>query len=218
MKNLFGVMQGRLLPKYKGKYQAHPKNYWSEEFFIASSLGLDCIEFILDFEDYEENPLMNEEGINEINEVISKSGVKVVSICADYFMESPIHDLNLNIRNKNIDVMKKLMENVSLIGVTDIVLPCVDNSSIMDNYALKRFEETVSLLTPYFEDCKINLSLETDLPPNKVLKLLEDLNSPFVKVNYDIGNSAALGYSISDEIKRLAKPKKLESLESLECC
>ena len=57
-------MQGRLLPKYKGNYQAHPVNYWQEEFPIASSLGLKCIEFILDFEDYEKNPLMTSKGIN----------------------------------------------------------------------------------------------------------------------------------------------------------
>ena len=45
--NYFGVMQGRLLPKYKGRYQAHPVNYWQDEFRIANEIGLDCIEFIL---------------------------------------------------------------------------------------------------------------------------------------------------------------------------
>ena len=42
-------MQGRLLPKYKGRYQAHPFGYWQDEFPIASELGLDCIEFIFDY-------------------------------------------------------------------------------------------------------------------------------------------------------------------------
>ena len=58
MKNKIGVMQGRLLPKYKGLYQAHPKGYWKDEFAIAKDFGLDCIEFILDFNDVEENPLL----------------------------------------------------------------------------------------------------------------------------------------------------------------
>ena len=31
--NQVGVMQGRLLPKYKGRYQAHPKDTWQDEFF-----------------------------------------------------------------------------------------------------------------------------------------------------------------------------------------
>ena len=46
MQNKIGVMQGRLLPKYHGRYQAHPVGYWQDEFKIASQLELDCIEFI----------------------------------------------------------------------------------------------------------------------------------------------------------------------------
>ena len=40
MNNLIGVMQGRLLPKYKGRYQAHPVGYWQDEFPKAAELGL----------------------------------------------------------------------------------------------------------------------------------------------------------------------------------
>ena len=40
-----GVMQGRLLPKYKGRYQAHPLGYWQDEFLIAASFQFDYIEF-----------------------------------------------------------------------------------------------------------------------------------------------------------------------------
>ena len=36
MKNKIGVMQGRLLPKHQGRYQAHPLGYWQKEFEIAS--------------------------------------------------------------------------------------------------------------------------------------------------------------------------------------
>ena len=56
-RNKLGIMQGRLLPKYQGRYQAHPIGYWQDEFEMVAGLGLDCIEFILDFNDAEENPL-----------------------------------------------------------------------------------------------------------------------------------------------------------------
>jgi len=59
-------MQGRLLPKYQGRYQAHPLGYWQEEFPKAAELGLDCIEFILDFNDAELNPLLRDDGPDEI--------------------------------------------------------------------------------------------------------------------------------------------------------
>ena len=46
MKNLIGVMQGRLLPKYKGRYQAFPKDTWQEEFKIASDFVGESIPII----------------------------------------------------------------------------------------------------------------------------------------------------------------------------
>ena len=58
MSNPIGVMQGRLMPKYLGRYQAHPIGYWQEEFQKAAELELDCIEFILDYNDADQNPLM----------------------------------------------------------------------------------------------------------------------------------------------------------------
>ena len=67
-----GIMQGRLLPKYKGQFQAHPKNYWQDEFHLASKLGFAYIEFILDLEDHRENPLLNYNGLDLIKKKLLK--------------------------------------------------------------------------------------------------------------------------------------------------
>ena len=104
-----GVMQGRLLPKYKGRYQAHPIGYWKDEFIIAKEIGLDSIEFILDYNDYMKNPLMSRNGIKEILKIIEQSGVKVRSICADFFMEAPLHSDDAEVRDKSIEVLNKLI-------------------------------------------------------------------------------------------------------------
>ena len=32
----FGLMQGRLLPRYKNRYQAFPVGYWEAEFYMAN--------------------------------------------------------------------------------------------------------------------------------------------------------------------------------------
>ena len=66
MQNKLGVMQGRLLPKYQGRYQAFPIEDWQDEFKIAKIFDLDLIEFILDFNDFEDNPLLNNDGIDLI--------------------------------------------------------------------------------------------------------------------------------------------------------
>ena len=68
-----GIMQGRLLPKFKGRYQAHPLGYWHNEFLIAKDIGINYIEFILDYNDFQENPLTFDAGVNEILEIIGQA-------------------------------------------------------------------------------------------------------------------------------------------------
>ncbi len=73
--NLLGVMEGRLLPKYQGRFQAHPVGYWQGEFSIAADLDLDCIELILAFNDYEINPLLRPDGPEELLRLSEQTGV-----------------------------------------------------------------------------------------------------------------------------------------------
>ena len=140
MKNIqLGIMQGRLLPKYQGRYQAHPVGYWQDEFPIAAKLGLDLIEFIFDYNDFEKNPLMSIEGIEEIRTLSKKTGVAVKSICADYFMEAPLHSLSEEVVKKSREVLTTLLNNACSLGVSDIVIPCVDQSSLESEGSIELF-------------------------------------------------------------------------------
>ena len=165
MKNPIGVMQGRLLPKYKGRYQAHPVGYWQDEFPKAAELGLDCIEFILDYNDAEQNPLMTQEGCKEIQAVCERTGVKVSSVCADYFMEAPLHSEDNQKAERSFEVLQKLLEAATKLEVRDIVIPCVDKSSITDMDKRELFGKRIREILPDFENTGVNLALETDLDP-----------------------------------------------------
>lgn len=198
-------MQGRLLPKYNGRYQAHPVGYWKEEFQLAQTIGIDLIEFILDFNESAVNPLMSNKGISEISNMVQKTGVGVRSICADYFMEAPLHSTNEKIVKQSMEVLRNLLTNSSALGVTDIVIPCVDQSSLLTAEDKERF---VNNLTPLLADASrhnVNLSLETDLAPQQFLNLLNKFDSDKIKVNYDTGNSASLGYNPLEEFATYGK-------------
>ena len=200
MKNPIGVMQGRLLPKYKGRYQAHPVGYWQDEFPIAQKLGLDCIEFILDYNDAEQNPLMTWEGCKEIQAVCERTGVKVMSVCADYFMEAPLHSENNQKSERSIEVLQQLLKTAAELGIRDIVIPCVDQSSIKNEQVRAIFIVAITTVIPNAERSGVNLSLETDLDAKEFSELLSSLDSQRVTVNYDIGNSASSGYNPIDEL------------------
>ena len=194
-----GVMQGRLLPKYKGRYQAHPIGYWEDEFEIAASLGLDLIEFILDYNNYEENPLMSRSGSKEIDEISIQSGVHVKTVCADYFMEAPLHSTDLHVATLSAAVLRELISNSQIIGITDIIIPLVDQSSLVGSESRDRFINALSPFLVDLEEQNINLNLETDLGPSEFKHLLAQIDSKRVTVNYDTGNSAGMGYDPEQE-------------------
>ena len=185
-------MQGRLLPKYMGRYQAHPKGNWRDEFDVARALDVDLIEFILDYEDAAENPLLADP--DAIAAAVDETGVAVKSICADYFMEAPMQR-----DAAGHEVLATLIVNAARLGVRDIVIPCVDQSSLSDASETAAF---VDALAGHARDAaarRINLALETDLAPGPFAALLERFDGPAVTVNYDSGNSASLGFNPTEE-------------------
>lgn len=197
-----GIIQGRLLPRYKNRYQAHPVNYWQAEFNIAKELGLNQIEFILDYNDVEKNPLMSKSGVKEIKEMIKLTGVDVKSICADYFMEAPFHSEH---QKQSEKILKKLIKNAKTLNIIDIVIPCVDQSTLKDEKDMKMFVKSISKILPLAEKYGIYINFETDLNPKRFKDLIKKFNHDNIKVNYDIGNSASLGYDPKEEFKAYGK-------------
>ena len=190
-------MQGRLSPRVDGKIQAFPKNNWKNEFKLAKEIGFSSIEWILE-NPLVENPLLSKDGLIQINDVIEESNVKIDFICADIFMEEPILD-NTNSKTQAKELLEKIFNQSTKIGAKYIEIPFVDNSSIRNRnheYLISFFNSMEKSLIE--QDLFINL--ETDLNPNDFKKLLDKLN-PRIGANYDIGNSASLGYNFTEELK-----------------
>jgi L-ribulose-5-phosphate 3-epimerase len=205
MKHKVGVMQGRLVSKYKNLYQSHPVGYWDKEFDVAARLGLDLIEFIVDLDGIEENPLMSVNGLTRVAEVITRTGVQVASICADCFMAAPLHSVDPMISRSSLAYLRRLIDHAPKLGISDIVIPCVDQSSLRSVEDATRFVAALESVLDEAERNGINLSLETDLDPQSFARLLERFDSHRVTVNYDTGNSASLGYDPREELAAYGK-------------
>ncbi|MFA5139661.1 MAG: sugar phosphate isomerase/epimerase family protein [Elusimicrobiota bacterium] len=193
-------MQGRLVPKYRGRYQAHPVGCWQEEFQLAASQGLDLVEFILDYEGAETNPLLTERGRDEILSLSARTGVHVRTVCADYFMAAPLHGVSAEGIAKSRKGLEDLVGAAARLGATDIVIPCVDASSLNRPGGAEGLIAALEPVVPLAERMGVNLSLETDLAPAPFAALLKRFGSRRVTVNYDTGNSAALGFDPREEL------------------
>ena len=196
---VLGIMQGRLLNKYKGNYQAHPVDYWQNEFSIVKNIGLSTIEFIIDYHLWEENPLITKSGQKEIIKKSIEHNISVNTICADIFMDVPFFSSINKIQKLAVDILEKLLESTAFLKISDIIIPCVDKSSLNTNNRINRFVGVLKDLDPVIRKYDVNLCLETDLSPRKFSKLLNLIGSEKISVNYDTGNSASLGYNPIEE-------------------
>lgn len=197
--NPIGVMQGRLLPKYQGRYQAHPVGYWQQEFSICQDVGLDCIEFIVDRNDIQKNPLLQDSGRAEMREIMQEHQVRVHSVCADYFMAAPLH--RPETAEASQQMLKLLLQACRQMEISNLVIPCVDQSRLANHVEIEKFVTIMKQYSEIAADYGIFLALETDLPPAPFAELLSKISAPAVTVNYDIGNSASLGFDPIEEFK-----------------
>lgn len=199
-----GVMQGRLLPPVGGRIQAFPGPGWAREFELCRELGFGVIEWVYERPGAGENPLMNDAGVAAIRRACESTGVAVGSVVADYFMEELLSTPDAAAGARAGEHLRSLLRRCAEAGIPLVELPFVDSSSLKDAADRARMVERVSRALEAERGCGVRLGLETDLPPAEFRSLLDSLSALGVKANFDMGNSASLGYAPDVEIPALA--------------
>jgi len=195
-----GIMQGRLLPPEPGRFQSFPKSGgWQREFPSAVAAGLDYIEWIFDAYGEEVNPLRSAATLGELQTEIARSGIQVPSLCADYFMDFPLLRCSAEELAVREAAFTGLLSRCGICGIRRVVLPLVDASRMNSAQEWDGIVEMLNRVRPAAERAGVEIHLETDLGPRDFAALLERIPHPFLRVNYDTGNSASLGYRVADE-------------------
>jgi hexulose-6-phosphate isomerase len=202
--NEIGIMQGRLSPRIDGKIQAYPASTWQKEFEIAQEIGYAAIEWIVE-KPVETNALMTDSGKAEIKRVIASTGVRIDYVCADIFMQQPLVRMTAETKSQNKDYLLQILKNAKEVGAIGVEIPFVDNSSIKNDKEKREFIDTMQDTFKLAKDLDIKISLETDLSPIAFKELLELIDLDFVQANYDIGNSASLGFDPKEELEAYGK-------------
>lgn len=195
----FYTMQGRLGAPEEGRFQSFPRQGWRLEIERAAAIGLRGIEWIYDLFGEGANPLETTAGREELRGLLAEHGVSVVSICADYFMDRPLLRCSAAENAELIQRLESLLELCPEMGVGRVVLPFVDASRMRDAAEVDQVVANLRQVLPMAERLGVELHLETDLAPQAFRELLDRLVHPLVKVNYDAGNSASLGYRPEEE-------------------
>lgn len=202
--NSLGVMQGRLIPDENGKIQSFPRKNWREEFPILKELGINFLEWTLDYDGLWENPILTEDGLLEIQELCESYRVKIYSATADNLMQAPIHKSN-NGLTTTIEDCIEFLASLDRARIKIMVWPLVDSGNLESKEEFKEFIELFKPISKSLTTKNLKIVFETDLPPEYGLKLVKEIDSNSIGINLDIGNTASYGGTTSREFEILGK-------------
>lgn len=194
-----GIMQGRLTDKPADRLQSFPHASWREEFSRARALGFGAVEWLVDDDGPDGNPLMTEAGRETIRARVGDTGVEVATACLHYFISGALWADDADRRARAGEELARILEACDRVGVKKAVIPAMDGASLASAEARTRFEMAFpALLDRLGTDCA--LLLETDLPASELGEVIA-MTDGRVGVCFDIGNVTALGFDLAFEFR-----------------
>lgn len=195
-----GFMQGRLSPLVDGRIQAFPWSSWEQEFALAERNGLRLMEWTLDQDRLYDNPLLTRPGQARIRQLCERHRVAIPSLTGDCFMQAPFWKAHGGERARLQQDFRAIADACVQVGVAMIVVPLVDNGRLE---GVEQRETLVAFLegeAAALHERNLRVIFECDYAPAELARFIGQLDPAVFGVNYDIGNSAALGFDPAAEL------------------
>lgn len=199
-----GFMQGRLSPRIDGKIQAFPWPYWREEFPLAEAEGFVRMEWTLDHHDLAANPLMTADGRAEILALSARCNLAVSSVTGDCFMQAPFWKANSAARAGLVEMAAGVIRAAAAVGARLVVVPLVDDGAVTTPGETAALIDGVETLSELLRETGVQIAFESDRPPAEQMALVQRFPSDVAGINFDIGNSASLGWAPDEEVPLIA--------------
>lgn len=200
IKERLGFMLGRFSPIEKGRIQSFPWLTWRDEFVLAKKYGFCLMEWVVEHDRLSENPLMSDMGRAKINELMKKNGVSVRSITCDTYIQEPFYKEEGLRLKELLDDFKKIVESCAKVGIEKIVVPLVDKGSIENRRQEEALLRGMDTIVPLLRNSGAAIVFESDIGPSPLNEFINKFEPRFFGINYDIGNSASLGYDFREEL------------------
>lgn len=199
LNNSIGFMQGRLCNSVNGKIQSFPWLEWEKEFSIAASVDLHVMEWTLDQERLHENPLMTSDGQKKIRRLCKQYDLLIPSITGDCFMQAPFWKASSKAESKLKDDFLSICRACTKVGIGIIVVPLVDNGCLESTIQENCLVDFLLTLQPFLLEHKLQITFESDFAPSELARFIGRFPNESFGINYDMGNSASLGFIPAEE-------------------
>ncbi len=175
-------------------------------FELGAKIGLDGVQLGIPNTEQQTLKLRRPEVQREYVAAAKRAGVAIVGTACQYRKPLKSEPVAAIVLHDWIEVTRNL-------GGKVILVPFFGKPNIADVNVPEEFERLVAVLKelgPRAEKAGVILGLENTLSAADNRKILDAVNSPAVKVYYDVGNSTNNGYQVVDEIRALGKERICE--------
>ncbi len=159
------------------------------------------------FEGVEPNSHMDQD---EVIEALAKTGLKAASVCCNTHWNLTLTHPSENIREKGLDGLKQTLRDAKRYGATSILLvPGTVGDGTSYEQCWQRSIEQIRKALPLAEESGTVISIENVwnnfiTKEDEAARYLDEINSPWVRWHFDVGNIIWYGDPI-DWIKKLGK-------------
>ncbi len=94
-----------------------------------------------------------------------------------------------------------VVEACAVVGIVLVVVPLVDNGRLENQEHEDTLVEYLTSQKEFFTNKGVKIIFESDFDPKNLARFIARLDAKFFGINYDIGNSAALGFIPSREFE-----------------
>ena len=175
-------------------------------FELGAKVGLDGVQLGIPNTEQQTLKLRRPEVQREYVAAAKRAGMAIVGTACQFRKPLKTEPVAAIVLQDWIEVTRHL-------GGKVILVPFFGKSNIVDANVPEEFERLVAVLKelgPRAEKAGVILGLENTLSAADNRKILDAVDSPAVKVYYDVGNSTNNGYQVVDEIRALGKERICE--------
>ncbi len=192
------IMQGRLSPSLDGRFQFFPPT-WEDEFPLAKEHGFDSIDWFLDVDIPNFNPVIDVWTKPQVLEKIdhARTILPIGSIdCGCYGTFGPAAERT----RKELPIL--LIAIAPRLQSKIISIPLVEKFAPRSETEKIESQDTIRGLVAQAQKLGLRIALETEMPASELLSFISACGQG-VGVCYDLGNAASCGFDIPAEIRLL---------------
>jgi L-ribulose-5-phosphate 3-epimerase len=195
-RSLQGISRGRSSDRPAGKavlISMLPKDLsYARRFAIAREAGFDAIEM---------QTVAREDEAAEIRDASNKAGLRIHSVMNADHWRFPLSSSDRDVVNRSVAGMETSLRNAVLWGADAVLLvPAVVDQATSYRDAWTRSQQTIrERVLPLARELKVVVAVEEVwnkflLSPIEFARYVDELDSPFLKAYFDVGNVVFYGY------------------------